>query len=88
MGRLTESMMRLRREIGAWRHRRAALHNALVRATDRRRTQVSALCAAFAGDRAGACRAWLGGTPSQSPAVERPQPKGFDGTKAAARRQP
>ena len=71
MGVLTEAMMRLRGEIGAWRHERAALQNDLVRQTDERRTGVSALCAAFARDRAGAHRAWSGPTLSERRAAER-----------------
>ena len=71
VGVLTEAMMRLRGEIGAWRHERAALQNDLVRQTDERRTGVSALCAAFARDRAGAHRAWSGPTLSERRAAER-----------------
>jgi hypothetical protein len=88
VGGLTESMTRLRGEIGAWRHRRVALHDALVKATDRRRTQVSALCADFAGDRAGARRAWLGGTPPQPLAVKRLQPEHIEEIRTAARLHP
>ena len=60
MGVFTETMMRLRGEIGAWRHGRVALQADLVRQTNDRRTWVSALCTGFARDRAGARRAWFG----------------------------
>jgi hypothetical protein len=66
-------MMRLRGEIGALRHERAALQSELVRQTGERRTQVSALCAGFARDRAGARRAWSGPTLSERRAAERRQ---------------
>jgi hypothetical protein len=65
VGVLTKTMMRLRGEIGAWRHERVALQADLVRQTDERRTRVSALCAGFARDRAGARRAWFGPTLSE-----------------------
>ena len=73
VGVLTETMMRLRGEIGAWRHSRVALQADLVRRTDERRTRVSALCAVFARDRAGARRAWFGPTVSERRAAERQQ---------------
>jgi hypothetical protein len=60
MGVLTEAMMRLRDEIVSASHARSSLREALIRETGKRRAQVSALCAAFAEDRAGARRAWLG----------------------------
>lgn len=63
MGVLTESMTRLRDEIVSSRHSRVALLGDLVRQTAERSDQVSALCAAFARDRAGAHRAWFGLTP-------------------------
>ena len=62
MGALTEATVRLREEMVAWRHVRVALRGDLVRQTGERRTQVSALCAGFARDRAGARRAWFGPT--------------------------
>ena len=73
VGVLTETMMRLRGEIGAWRHVRVALQADLVRQTDERRTRVSALCAVFARDRAGARRVWFGPTLSERRAAERQQ---------------
>jgi len=71
VGVLTETMMRLRGEIGAWRHGRVALQADLVRQTDERRTRVSALCTGFARDRAGARRAWFGPTLSERQTAER-----------------
>jgi hypothetical protein len=62
VGVLTDTTMRLRKEMVALRHMRVALRSDLVRQTDERRTQVSALCAGFASDRAGAHRAWFGST--------------------------
>jgi len=73
VGVLTETMMRLRGEIGSWRHVRVALQADLVRQTDERRTRVSALCAGFARDRAGAHRAWFGPTLSERQTAERQQ---------------
>jgi hypothetical protein len=76
MGVLTETTMRLREEIVASRHARAALRGNLVRQADERRTQVSALCAGFASDRAGAQRAWAGRAPAtpkiHAPAAQTP----------------
>lgn len=60
MGVLTESMMRLRDEIHTWSQTRLALQSDLVRQTAERRHRVSAMCTAFALDRAGAQRAWYG----------------------------
>ncbi|HUY13901.1 MAG TPA: hypothetical protein VMX16_09780 [Terriglobia bacterium] len=71
MGILTETMTRLRDEIVSSRHARVALRGDLVHQTDERRSQVSALCTAFARDRAGAHRAWFGRTPAQREAAER-----------------
>ena len=73
VGVLTETMMRLRGEIGSWRHVRVALQADLVRQTDERRAWVSALCAGFARDRAGARRAWCGPTLSERQTAERQQ---------------
>ena len=73
MGVLTETTMRLREEMVALRHLRVALRSDLVRQTDERRTQVSALCAGFASDRAGAHRAWFGPTPFEGHAAEKHQ---------------
>lgn len=73
MGVLTETAMRLRDQIVASRHARVALRADLIRQTDERRTRVAALCAGFAGDRAGAGRAWFGPTPGERQAAERQQ---------------
>ena len=73
MGILTETTIRLRDEIVSSRHARVALRGDLVRQTDERRTRVSALCAGFARDRAGAHRAWFGPTPSERQTAERQQ---------------
>jgi hypothetical protein len=73
MGVLTETMMRLRGEIGAWRHERVVLQRDLARQTEERRTRTSALRAVFARDRAGAHRAWFGPTLSERRAAERQQ---------------
>ena len=73
MGVLTETTMRLREEMVAWRHMRVALRGDLVRQTDERRTRVSALCAGFASDRAGAHRAWFGPMLSEGHSAERHQ---------------
>jgi hypothetical protein len=62
MGNLTETMSRLHREIGTARHARFALKADLARQTSKRRSEVSALCASFARDRAGVRRAWSGPT--------------------------
>jgi hypothetical protein len=73
MGVLTEATMRLREEMMVWRHMRVALRCDLVRQTDERRTRVSALCAGFASDRAGAHRAWFGPTLFEGQTAERQQ---------------
>jgi hypothetical protein len=65
MGVLTETMMRLRGEIGTWHHERVVLRHDLVRQVNERRVRVSALRATFARDRAGAHRAWFGPTQSE-----------------------
>ena len=59
---LTVTMTGLRDAIVSSRQVRMALRGDLVRQTDERRTRVSALCAGFASDRAGAHRAWFGPT--------------------------
>jgi hypothetical protein len=71
VGTLTETMTRLREEILSSRHARVALLGDLVRQTNERCTRVSALCAGFARDRAGAHRAWFGRTTS-APIVREP----------------
>ena len=65
MGVLTETMMRLRGEIGTWRHERVVLQHDLARQVHERRIRVSALRVSFARDRAGAHRAWFGPTLSE-----------------------
>jgi hypothetical protein len=70
MGVLTESMLRLRGEIGAWRHERVILQHDLSRQVHERRIRVSALRATFARDCAGAHRAWFGPTLSERRAEE------------------
>ena len=76
VGVLTDTTMRLREEIVASRHMRVALRDDLVRQTDERRSRVSALCAGFARDRAGAQRAWFGRAPAtgtvQAPVARAP----------------
>lgn len=64
MGALTETMTRLREEISGWRQARVNSRAVRMHATAERRNRVSALCAGFARDRAGAQRAWFGRTPS------------------------
>jgi len=73
MGILTNAMMRLRDQIVSSRHSRLAFRGELVRRTAERRSQVSALCTAFARDRAGAHRAWFGPTLSERQTAERQQ---------------
>ncbi len=87
MGVLTETMMRLRGEIRALRHERAALQSDLVRQTDERRTRVSTLCAGFARDRAGAHRAWFGPTLSERRAAERRQQRLAEEARVKAERE-
>jgi hypothetical protein len=65
MAVLTEMMTRLRDEIVSLRHVRLSFQDDLLRQTAERRARVSAMCAAFARDRAGAHRAWFGSTPSE-----------------------
>lgn len=59
MGVLTEATLRLQEEIAAMRRVRVALRSDLVRQTGALRSLVSALCAGFASDRAGAHRVWF-----------------------------
>jgi hypothetical protein len=73
MGVLTEAMMRLQGEIGAWRHERVVMQHDLARQVNERRTRVSALRAGFARDCAGARRAWFGPTLSARRAEEKQQ---------------
>ena len=87
MGVLTETMMRLRGEIGAWRHERVVLQHDLARQTEERRTRVSALRAVFARDRAGAHRAWFGPTLYERRAAERQRQRLAEGAKAKAQRE-
>jgi len=69
MSVLTETMTRLHDEIVSANRSRKAFRGELVRQTEERRSQVSALCTGFARDLAGAHRAWLGRTPlRRSPA--------------------
>lgn len=70
---LTESMTQLRDEIVSARHARMALRGDLVRQTNELRTRVSALCASFARDRAGAHSAWFGPTLSERQTAEAQQ---------------
>ena len=91
MGVLTESMMRLRDEILSSRHLRVALRDDLVRQTSERCGRVSALCAGFARDRAGAHIAWFGPILFEGRTAEKsPQRKPVEEAraKAPARKQP
>ena len=76
MGVLTVTMTGLRDAIVSSRQVRMALRGDLVRQADERRTRVSALCAAFASDRAGAHRAWFGPAPFEGRTAERPPQRG------------
>ena len=73
MGILTESITQLRDEIVSSRHARMVLRGDLVHQTNELRTRVSALCAGFARDRAGAHSAWFGSTLSERQTAERQQ---------------
>jgi len=64
MGDLTQTMTRLHEEIVSANRSRQALRSQLIRQTADRRTHVSALCAGFASDLAGARQAWMGRTTS------------------------
>ena len=70
MGILTSAMMRLRDEIVSSRHSRLNFRSEVVRQAAQRRSQVSALCTAFAHDRAGAHRAWFGRMPAEREVAE------------------
>jgi hypothetical protein len=87
MGVITESMMRLRGEIGVWRHERAALQDDLIRRTNERRTRVSALRATFVHDLASAHRAWFGPTLSERRAAEKQQQQLAEEAKAKAQQE-
>ncbi len=71
MGVLTESTAHLRDEIVTSRQTRAAFRRQLVEETKARQVRVGGLLAAFAGDLAGARRAWFGLTPAGPRAIER-----------------
>ena len=71
MGTLTETMMRLRGEIGSSHQMRSALRADLVRQTAERRSRILALCAGFARERAAAHRAWFGLTLAERQSAER-----------------
>ena len=91
MGVLTESMMRLRDEILSSRHLRVALRDDLVRQTSERCGLVTALCAGFARDRAGAHMAWFGPLLFEGQIAENPpqgKPVEEARAKAPARKQP
>jgi hypothetical protein len=84
VGVLTVRMTGLRDAIVSSRQARVALRGDLVRQTDERRMRVSALCAGFAGDRAGAHRAWFGPVLFEGQTAERHQ----QAAKAPAGEQP
>ena len=83
MGVLTDTMTRLRDEIVSSRHVRVALLGDLVRQTSQRCAHVSALCAGFARDRAGAHLAWFGPALSAERLPRRSQPAGAPAEKQA-----
>ncbi len=86
MGALAESTARLRDEIVAGRQARVAFRNQLVKETRARQVRVSGLLAAFAGDLAGARRAWLGPAPAEARAAERRiEPKRAEAAPAGSR---
>ena len=94
MSVLTETMTRLHNEIVSANQSRKAFRGELVRQTEERRSQVSALCTGFARDLAGAHRAWLGRSPLRRSPVERkteeaePQPAQPAKAKVHARHKP
>ena len=90
MGVLTVTMTGLRDAIVSSRQVRMALRGDLVRQTDERRTRVSALCAGFARDRAGAHRAWFGPSLFEGRTAERRTSAAGGGAtaKAPAEEQP
>jgi len=69
MGVLTESMKRLRDGIVSSRHDRLLFQRELAREAGERCARVAEMCAGFAGDRAGARRAWFGPTQAELRAV-------------------
>jgi hypothetical protein len=87
MGVLTEAMMRLQGEIGAWRHERVVMQHDLARQANERRSRVSALRAGFARDCAGARRAWFGPTLSERRAEQRQQQQLAKDTRAEVQRE-
>lgn len=87
MGVLTEAMMRLQGEIGAWRHERVVMQHDLARQANERRSRVSALRAGFARDCAGARRAWFGPTLSERRAEQRQQQQLAKETRAEVQRE-
>ena len=84
MGALTVKMTGLRDAIVSSRQVRMALRGDLVRQADERRTQVSALCAGFARDRAGAHSAWFGPTLFEVRTAEREPQRRPEAAKAKA----
>jgi hypothetical protein len=74
MGVLTEATMRLQREMAALRRARVSLRSDLIRQTGELRSLVSAMCAGFASDRAGAHQAWFHPTLFEGQTAER-QPR-------------
>jgi hypothetical protein len=87
MGVLADTMMRLRGEIGTWRHERVVLQHDLARQVHERRIRVSSLRATFARDRAGAHRAWFGPTLSERRAEDREQQQLAREAKAKVQRE-
>jgi hypothetical protein len=84
-------MMRLRDEIVSSRHARVVLRGDLIRQTNERCGRVSALCAGFARDRAGAHRAWFGPMLFEGQMAERPPQRKLaeePRAKAPAQKQP
>ena len=91
MGVITEAMTRLRHEIGAWHHARAAWRGNLARQTEERRARVLALCSGFERDRSTARRAWFGLTPAgrQAAGIDTQRPMAeLAESDARAERQP
>jgi hypothetical protein len=85
VGVLTDATMRLQKEMAALRQVRVALRSDLVRQTGELRTRVSALCAGFASDRAGAHRVWFGPTLFEGQAAARhPQRRPAEDARAKA----
>jgi hypothetical protein len=79
-------MTGLRDAIVSSRQVRMALRSDLIRQAGERRTRVSALCAGFASDRAGARRAWFGPAPFEGRTAETPPQRGV--VEAAAAKAP